>query len=518
MNSKPAPNHNLAAVKKRLADLVERDSGSLIEPGLTLGQIHRKALDLKISTNDLQLSLRWFDFCSDLEDEASYPVTSYAELLTARPLFGQWLEEGMSPLSYFIDPTSGSTSSAIFDAFVRLNNFKLEPAKILGNLSLSEFSNALADMLSIADVGIPYLRELGEALPRLYEKSNWKNLITGQFTDHASFNEKSASNSYPGFPTLILDRFNDNQSLYHEAEDFFFRPDTEPDKKLLPIIEQLHDVRAEVLMESVISHLYEGWNSTYTDKALSDIISRYRVFQIESHRNPMSWAVTMDYLAKKAINVSKDSEQCLWPHTLCKAFFAEINKLDRHISQDDAEAVKRHFYRTPGFLALAEGHGDTLILNASSTDISNVVYSKDFLTHVSAKKRRELIDRNASSVASKIIKELYRNNFSVRQNEIQNFAEGIHPSMLQAVSSEIFQKIEASDVMKRFKSRYNTAVWFQCQCLQGVKHQKKAVAYCKRLPTAELKATAAGYLNLPVHVFNPNDAESEAFLARDLGL
>ena len=506
MNTVSALHPYLATIKERIAVLLEEASGTAVSRELSLGSLHRKALDARLPLQDEVIYEAFAEFCDAVD----------TDILLTCPLFSQWINEGMSPVAYFSCPRSATTCTQLYEHLFDIHSQPFEPALLLGNLTLGEFSRAFSDFLSMSRRDIPDMRRVGEALPGIYKKANWPNLLPGQFSPHDELNQKFNSASSDIVPTMALDATGDPE-VYRQAEDFFYQYGKNAFGQLYPVIEQLHEPKAHFLMDTIVHHVYGGWATKYTDKALVQMLNSLALFDLKDMAACPRWMARNDYLITRATEAHGENPALVWPHQLARMIATGVS--NKHLF----EAPEQHrsmdaLFKRAEIGRFINADMDALIEQSNPENLFDISYSKVFLRHVSADKRRALINHNIPRLAIALKNSLKRNQFNIRSENVPLETASVDPEVMAALGKELRALVDSKTIPAHFKSRYQTLVWFQSQGLKGSKKQKQAIAYCQGLPSADLKAIAADCLQLPIETLSLSDHEQEVFLQRDLGL
>ncbi|WP_410951695.1 hypothetical protein [Pseudomonas sp. S1(2024)] len=496
----------LAIIKERIAVLLEEASGTVVSRELSLGTIHRKALDARLSLQDEDTYKAFSDFCDAID----------TDMLLTCPLFSQWINEGMSPVAYFSCPRTATTCTQLYEHLFDIHSQPFESALLLGNLTLAEFSRAFADFLSMSRRDIPDMRRIGDALPGIYKKANWPNLLPGQFSQHDELNQKFSVASSDIIPAMALDTTGD-QEVYRQAEEFFYRPGKNNFGQLYPVIEQLHESRSQFLMDTIVNHVYGGWATSYTDKALVQMLNSLALFELRDRRALPRWMARNEYLITRATEACGENPDLLWPHQLARTI--AMGTSNKHLFEDQEQHKSMDaLLKRAEIGRFINADIKALIEQSNAENLFDISYSKLFLAHVSVDKKMSLIKHNIPRLAITIKRDLRKNQYNIRHESIPIATASVDPEVMEALSKELRTLVDTKTIQTHFKSRYLTLVWFQSQGLKGIKRQQQAIAYCQSMPTADLKAIAADYLQLPIEKLSLSDQEQEVFLQRNLGL
>jgi hypothetical protein len=508
-------NPHLQELKVSIAKRLTATTGQVVDVERNnLGQIHRRALDARVDFHeDPDIAKAFLDYCSELEgseDRFAHGFETNSDLEKLCPLLAEWLGEGMSPVAYFVSEEGGYTSADILDTVLYITKLDLTPQLLLGNLSLAEFSRALADMMCISKPDYADMRRVSDSLPGMLAQDNWINLVPGQFTTHEDMNSRLEWVAADIIPTMVLDQTHD-EDAYGQAEEFFFAPKRDHYGKLFPLFLNCDNANGIYLLETVGKHLWGDWSSDIADKKISNMLVSPSLFSMRGEK----WHFRMSYLVHKAVASLAENPDLGWPHLLSRLIFDQIHM---GAPEESKSMWRDSFLRIPGFHGLINSKIETILKLSNVQNIWDVGYSTAFLDLIDKEKKAELIEVSVARASSYISTKLKNDKLLMTQSQIEKNSAVVDPEVMNAFSSNLRAMVDLSRVPRKFKARFKSLLWIQCQGLKGKASEKQAVEFCDKLPTAEIKVMAANYLDLPARKLVLNEFEQEQFLQRDLGL
>jgi hypothetical protein len=422
-----------------------------------------------------------------------------------------WMDAGMSPVIYF---TGSPRERRVPLNFIEQMGVRGAPfpdrERLLGNLTLAEFSHCLADRVSFNRINYYWMRMLTAVMPELLEPENWKNLTTGHIRVKEKFRKRKGEPLQALLPLLLIEAGKD-PGLHHQA------------KHSLNIVDPLaiasvtrqacHDTEGErgiTILEQYVGLEYGGWDAENLDSVLHPYIINLD-FGI---RNGIGQgAPNEQFWISKAFELVTNpaSKLSTWPAALYARYLMYCYDSDATIEQ---QILQNLLISSPKLKRIQEyviASGLQIIEAVIDTDDFFMLVHPLLIAQFNEADRPRFIENAARRVAYKIIHELKKESYFVLDQR------ACDPDCLRLMSQMANETVslEGLDLTTR---GHQCMLKLMSAGYMGEENRERAIAWCVGLSSQKTRLEAMQLLDLTLDDVSLTPDLHDEFLSRDLGI
>jgi len=437
------------------------------------------------------------------------------------PGINAWIDAGLSPVIYFTgayrqqnrhaSPVSSGRQRAPL-CFIELLGVKgarfPSREKLLGNLSLAEFSHFLADRVSFNRMNYYWVRLLTAVMPELIEPSNWINLSTGYIRVKETFRQKKGEPLQALLPLLLIKAGKD-PALCRQAKIELNIVDPQAVQSVTR--QALHDVEDErgmTTLDRYIQFEYGGWASPALDPVLITHLLSYDFRSRVGHAD-----------AKEGLWFTKAVEllempcahSVIWPAAVYARFLMYSCFPDESNPYDNLAKVLEYFPQIKRIQDYVISPSFPLIQCLIETDEFFILVHPVLVAQLDAAHKQSYIDTASSAVADFLVKEMAEDVYFSIDPQVCD------PACLGVMSRRVNTTVSVEDLNPSKRGHRQMLALMTCD-YKGEGQKPRAIQWCASIGSQTIRLEAMQLLDLTLEEVSLAPELHDEFLSRDLGL
>jgi hypothetical protein len=435
-----------------------------------------------------------------------------------------WMATGMSPIIYFSKPTPDGkiqVSMALLERIYATRRMTPDRGKLLGNLSLVQFSHFLADRVALNRMRYPWLCALLSVMPELIAPENWKNLCHGHIKVHAKIRKKQIDSkiSLKILAPLLLIGIGQGAKRYHQAKKALgIHGPSAMDYTAREAFAAANKSHGKTVLERFIRWEYGGWDTPQLDRVLSDYLRHYQFFTRYNY-----FELQERVWFQKAVETlaQPHCKKISWPAALYGKFLSHTNRADEYEGRGQFH-WKTLLKMVPELRAI-QGYvtqvDSPLISALQDTLECCLLVHPIFLAQFPESLRAPYALEVAPYVADHMTKDMSYGVFERYETPqaTERTLQRYDPDCVKAVGEWARHSKNIRELNCRLQGHVSI-LWLMIRNLRGEHNKGQAIEWCTRLRSQRTKFEAMRLLDLTLEDVRLSPSLHDEFLTRDLGL
>jgi hypothetical protein len=422
-----------------------------------------------------------------------------------------WIDAGMSPAIYFTGVPLERRVPLNFIEQIGVKGAKFpDREKLLGNLSLAEFSHCLADRVSFNRMNYYWMRLLTASIPELIEPHNWGHLTTGHIRVKKPMRLRKGEPLLALVPLLLVEAGKD-PALYRQAK---FELNIVDPLAIESITRQAcndaEDERGMAILEQYIHLEYGGWDAVNLDPVLRSYILN---FDFRTRAKIGHGPLNEHFWISRAAGVASNpgSNRSTWPAALYARFIL-------YCCDSEGESEQQNLENLLDFVPLLKVIQNyvvafrTPIIDALiGTDEDLVLVHPLLISRFDKANKADYIEIAAQRVVDKIVQNLHKESFFLLDKQVCD------PDCLLIMSRRANELVDLKELDLSARGHHCMLTLMSAE-FRGVEQRERAIAWCTGIMCQKTRLEAMRLLDLTLHDVSLKWSLQDEFLSRDLGL